>query len=475
MTLSDSTGEFNKVLIIEDDTGICNLIFRIIRDLGNDCITSNSFAEAEDIIEREKIFLIVMDYSLPDMNGTLFIKKLLEKHATIPPFIVTTGVGDERIAVEMMKLGARDYLIKDMTFLEILPEVIKRIYKEIDNEKKLDIMIKEKEKSDYQFKFISENIGDGITLIENDIIIFRSPAFYKIIGFNCDDIGKPSSNIFNIMHPDDIESVKERVNFGVSEKKSSDIFTYRILRNDGKFVWLEDEIRRKFDDDGSSIVIICTRDITERKNINDKLLESLNEKEILLKEIHHRVKNNLQIITSLLSLQGNQIKDTSIKNIFFDIQNRIRAMAMIHEHLYRSTEITLIDFYEYLKSLLATLSINYGNFKIEIDMNIQNIFLNIDSAIPCGLIINELITNTMKYAFKNSVYGGKVNINMSIVGDNYFLTYRDNGVGLPDDIIQNGSESLGLTLVNALVQQLNGGVEIYNENGANFNITFPKI
>ena len=462
-----------NILIIEDDIGIAMLVSGELNDMGFSVVHKERFTDVFNLINESNFFIVIMDYSLPDMSGVEFLKRIKDFDIKMPPFIVTTGMGDERVAVEMMKLGARDYIIKDLSFISILPEIVKKVSKEIDNENKLSLIISEKEQSDQKFKFISENIGDGITLIENESVIYRSPSLYKMLGFNENEIDGSVQAIFNGIHKDDKDEVIRRIELGKLNKSANDIFTYRFIKNDGAIIWLEDEIRRYYDNNNKVTVVTCTRDVTERMNNNQRLLESVKEKEVLLKEIHHRVKNNLQIITSLLSLQANQITDPVSKSFFLEIQNRIRAMAMIHEHLYRSSDITIIDFGEYVKGLLPLILGNFSRKTIQLDIDIKNIFFDIDTAIPSGLIINELITNSIKYGFSDTLERKPlIFVSLHKTERKYHMLIKDNGIGLPEKILREGSNSLGLTLVNALVQQLSADIKMYNENGAVFELTF---
>jgi len=206
----------------------------------------------------------------------------------------------------------------------------------------------------------------------------------------------------------------------------------------------------------------------------EKLELSLQEKEVLLKEVHHRVKNNLQIISSLLNLQSAFIKDEQILEIFRDSQDRVRSMALIHEKLYLSNNLAEINFAEYLSSLINTIFRTMGMQRRGINVQIQaeNLLLKIDAAVPCGLIVNELVSNTLKHAFPNG-NAGVVQIQLkATVGGDIMLSVADNGVGLPLGLNFKEAESLGLQLVNSLVQQLGGVIDLDQNSGTKFTITF---
>ena len=191
------------------------------------------------------------------------------------------------------------------------------------------------------------------------------------------------------------------------------------------------------------------------------LQESIQEKEVLLKEIHHRVKNNLQVISSLLNLQSMYIKDKEAFDVFKESQDRVKSMAMIHEKLYQSGNFAEIDFSQYIKNLTSSIYSSYGmdTKLIKLKISAENIFLDINNAIPCGLIINELVTNAIKHAFPSG-RSGEINIKFSRIDNKYILSVQDNGIGLPDSFIIEKTESLGMQLIYSLVSQLEGEFEV---------------
>ena len=214
-------------------------------------------------------------------------------------------------------------------------------------------------------------------------------------------------------------------------------------------------------------------EIEERYKVEDQLKSSLKEKDVMLKEIHHRVKNNMQIISSLLSLQTRYISDEKALDVFNDSQERIRSMALVHEKLYRSNDFSSIDFSEYIHDLVNNiLQREYTNVETAID--VKDVEMDINKAIPCGLIINELIMNAIKHAFPDD-REGTIEIVMHPQGDDsYVLTIADDGIGLPEDIDFKNTTTLGLQLVSGLVRQLQGNIDVDKTKGTKFTIIFPK-
>ncbi|MCZ7400589.1 MAG: ATP-binding protein [Candidatus Methanoperedens sp.] len=205
-----------------------------------------------------------------------------------------------------------------------------------------------------------------------------------------------------------------------------------------------------------------------------QLNKSIQEKEVLLREIHHRVKNNMQIVSSLLMLQSQNIEDKKYKDVFIDSQNRIHAMALIHEKLYQSESIAQINFKEYVSDIVSNIIGSYGQkSNIQIDINVENIPIKIDYAVPCGLIINELVTNSLKYAFPDGRQG-KIQISVTSNDNNMIrLSISDDGVGIPEDVDIRNTKTLGLELVTSLAEgQLHGEIILNRENGTEFQINF---
>jgi len=358
-----------KVLIVEDDGGIAELVREALEDIGCSCEMARTGKDALSHISSRRPDLIVLDYSLPDMQADELVAC-----AAMPPFIITTGRGDETTAVRLMRAGARDYLIKSHSFLAELPAVVDRVFREIGTEK------------------------------------------------------------------------------GLAE----------------------------------ALVVVETR-LREKEAL-------LAEKDVLIKEIHHRVKNNLQIISSLLRLQTPREPDEKITGIFLDLQSRIDAMALIHETLYESPDLAKIDFLSYLERLIGNLASVFGTEarSIHIECSGARTGISIDRAVPLGLIASELLTNALKHAFPIGWRGeALLAAKMEKADDGALvLEISDNGIGLGegrdntvkreeedsvsfDNIDDNGClniaiwerSSLGLKLVHILVDQLDAKITVSSVDG----------
>lgn len=231
-----------------------------------------------------------------------------------------------------------------------------------------------------------------------------------------------------------------------------------------------------YDNKGKLVGAIETiRDVTDFRDAQKKLKKSLDEKEMLLKEIHHRVKNNLMVISSLLELESRYIKDKAVLGVFKESQNRAKSMAYIHERLYRSTDLKRIDFGDYIQSLGEDIYETYviDPDRIKLNLKVEEVMVDINTSVPLGLIVNELLTNSMKYAFPGD-RSGEIELEFSCSGDEYLLRVADNGVGFPEDLDYKNSSSLGLQLVTSLTEQINGKISLLNKNGTEFKITFKE-
>jgi two-component sensor histidine kinase len=260
-------------------------------------------------------------------------------------------------------------------------------------------------------------------------------------------------------------------------KEKADYFETQLIDKFGELVWREIYLNPILDNNGKVIEVSgIGHDITEKKLAEEKIKQSLDEKEVLLKEVHHRVKNNLQVISSILNLQSSYVKDQGTLNILKESQNRIKSMAFIHESLYQTKDFSSINFSEYVVNLANNLMHSYSNFENEIKLNldIQNVFLNLDLAIPCGLIINEIVSNALKYAFVEKSQDGEISLTMKSDGKNLSLQIGDNGIGLPKEIDYRNTESLGLQLVVTLTDQLNGEITLDTTKGTKYTIIFNQ-
>lgn len=330
--------------------------------------------------------------------------------------------------------------------------------------------------SEERFRTTFELAGVGIARVALDGCFSEvNDRVCEMTGYTRDEITKLSFR--EITHPDDIETDLEyarQLLEGEIERYSMD---KRYLRKDSSLIWVRLTGSIVRDGEGRPRYFIAViEDITSQRAAELAVKNSLREKEVLLKEIHHRVKNNLQVISSLLSLQSTRIEDPRLRRVFKESQSRVRAMALIHEILYDSKDLAGIRLEVYVGRIVDGLMRTYGADpgRVQLVVEAEDLRLGIDEMVPCGLAINELISNSLKYAFPDG-REGRITIRVSQdESGGIVLVVRDDGVGLPDDLDLRSSQGMGMGLVLGLVEkQLGGRLELDRSHGTGFTIVIP--
>lgn len=305
---------------------------------------------------------------------------------------------------------------------------------------------------------------------------FISDNTSQLLGYSQAEMQEPGFWA-NHIHPDDASVILAESNLKLLQQ-GEHAHEYRFQHKNGHYLWIYDQLKLVRDEDNHPLEAIgYWIDISDRKLAEQQLVTSLQEKELLLKEIHHRVKNNLLVVSNILEFQSDYTQDPDTIKILEDSQHRIYSMALIHEKLYRSTDLARIDFDEYLENLLDNLAQSYANNhqNIELQLNINPVSLNVETAQPCGLIVNEVISNIFKHAFPER-NNGKISVDLyERESGEIYLKIADNGVGLPANLNLENSESLGLELIVTLAQQLKGNLQLDRQEGTCFELTFSEL
>jgi len=307
--------------------------------------------------------------------------------------------------------------------------------------------------------------------------IFVSEEFSKIFGLDSTGLIPLISDLLKFIRPSDYEVVSTSFE-SLLESGTPFIIEFWIERNDG----IERAVRGQGEVELDQLhnikhVTFIIQDITERKRMEEELLEASIEKEILLKEIHHRVKNNMQVISSLLSMQSRSIQDPKIQELFKETQARVKSLALVHEQLYKSTNLNKINYRIYIQKIINYFLQSHviARGTITCNLDCPDIELTIEKAVPCSLIISELLTNTIKHAFPDD-QRGEIWIHFSFNPELnwYTLDYRDNGIGIHHESKQGKESGIGSTLITGLTRQLSGGMSVENvETGVHYCLTFP--
>ncbi len=326
--------------------------------------------------------------------------------------------------------------------------------------------------SETRFRALFENSREALSLDKSGIQVLCNQSFLSLFGFdNFEEcLGKPTTDH---VAPDQRKMIDEFSKLRSQGIPAPILYETRGRRKDGTDFDMEVHVS-PYESQGEIYTLVTLVDFTERKRAEKALVESLKEKEVLLREIHHRVKNNMQIISSLLRLQAGTLKDHDAKTIFQSCQDRIRSMSLVHEKLYMSKSLSGINFLDYINSLTSSLfQINkVSSDLIQLKLDIEEVFFDIQTAIPCGLILNELISNSLKYAFPLG-RKGTIEISLASLGNNsYRLIVKDDGIGFSQEVDFENPEFFGIQIVKLLTDQLGGEVLLKRDFGTTFEISF---
>jgi hypothetical protein len=459
-----------QVLYVDDETTLLDLSKIFLEQPGDMTVTTTtSTLEAIQILATKKFDTIVSDYQMPEMDGIEFLKYLKAKGDTTP-VIIFTGRGREEVVMEALNAGADFYLQKGGDSKAQFAELSNKIRYAVSRRRALTAFRESEEK----YRHIVDTAEEGIwTVDEHFIITYTNRRMAEMLGYRPDEIlGRAVQSFMPESELADHAVHSRHQKEGVSEQ-----FERQFLRRDGSILWVYVSVTPVRDANGTfKGSFAMYSDITERKRAAKALEASLREKELLLKEIHHRVKNNLQTISSLLYLQSLSTDDEQQVALLKDARSRVISMGLIHQKLYQSADIAHIPFIDYIRDLIDFLADSYGIDPEKVHTIVRvtppDLTMELDTGIPCGLILNELITNAFKYAFRGRE-GGTITITMEQDPRQYALTVSDNGNGIPPDLDLSTTKSLGMTIVSDLVSQLEGELEIVRQPGATYRIQFP--
>lgn len=486
-----------NLLIVDDGAAVRKLLRKALELAGHQVHEAGDGVEALDILQRGPVDAIISDILMPRMDGYRLCHELRrsERFRTLP-FIFHTATyttpADEKLSLEM---GADAFLHKPAsitTIMEVLARVTTRpraprpaeamagaetpeadVLRQYSDRlvAKLEKRNLELTEAEAKFRILVEQSITGIYIIQGDRFVYVNPRMAEIFGRTAGELtAKP---LFEFIHPADRALAAENLRRRLSGEVPSIRYQLRMLHLSGAVLHAEVHGGRA-EYGGQPSVIGTLLDITERKQTEERIQAALREKEVLLKEIHHRVKNNLQVVSSLLRLQSRSLKSPETIAAFEESCARVHSMALVHEKLYQSKSLSELDFATYAESLTDSLLHAYGTDPsvVRVRLDMEPVRLDINQAIPCALILNELVSNALKYAFPDG-RAGEIRIRLRTgAAGSICLMVGDNGVGLPADIEPPKAETLGLQLVVTLVSQLRASLEIRRTHGTGYALTF---
>jgi two-component sensor histidine kinase/DNA-binding response OmpR family regulator len=453
------------VLLVDDDPDDVEIITRQLeREFSGVEVEQAAASEQFDrALEAGRFNLVITDFQLQWGDG-LAALRAVKRRFPYRPVIMFTATGTQEVAVEAMKLGLDDYIVKS-------PEHYVRLLSSV--REGLRRGEAERRGSDLQLRLdhLLGRINLGVFRAEPGGRLLECNApFLRLLGVDSLEVAQ---DIFAREFAAGMVTDKSPLDKSVMSPARE----VRVPFPGGERWFLVEEVIVTTAS-GLQMVDGLAEDITERKKVDLQIQAALREKEALLRELFHRVKNNLQVVSSLLNLQSEALTDEQAREMFREGRHRIHSMALIHERLYQAKDLARIDIKQYVHDLASELFFAYGvsaeRIRLAVDVNTDGAIIDIEKAVPLGLIINELLTNALKYAFPDG-RAGEMTVRIEPAPGNMLkLTVADDGVGLPAGIDVNDPATLGLQLVSTLAEQLRGSLEARPQPGATFTITFPK-
>ena len=462
-----------RVLILEDRPEDAELMLHELRRDGFEPVWERLQTEVELLTALQSPpEVILADYHMPELEAPRALELVRSLNLDIP-FIVVSGAIGEDLAVAIMRQGATDYLLKDR--LKRLGPAVKHALEEKhlrDDKRRAEQALRASEARFYSFMNNSPALAfikdqDGRILYLNNtcerawnitLAECRGKLDHEL--WPADDAAQLRAHDLSVISRDEPSRLIEKLP-ARSGAPARHMLSFRFPFRDAQ---------------GTRLIGGVSVDVSERMQAEAALASALAAKEVLLKEVHHRVTNNLQIISSLLSLQSGLLPDPSLTRVLLETQRRVESMAMIHERLCNQDQLDHLDFREYVDTLARQLfqACGVNSDLVRLRLELEPLSLELSQAIPCGLILNELLTNALKYAFPDG-REGDILVALRCDSDNFVtLGVADNGIGFPAGFEWNSSSSLGLRIVEILTRQLRGSLHRQPGTGADFSLSFQR-
>ncbi len=458
-----------RILLVEDDPGNAELVRRTLQRSGYSVEIAPGVAAGLKALGREdsgEFMALLLDYRLPD-GEPWQVADAAQTRVPELPVVFVTAVSDEKVVIEALRRGFADYVKKTDGFWNELPLVLERVARLGRLKGRLD-------ETSALMSAIVEHSSDLVAVYDGDgKLVYVSPVCLTLLGMQPDElIGR---SWMEIVVPEDVEHLLKML----ASLEESDFHpaTLRCCHKEGSIAWVEARAAKlKTATSAQPMVVLTLHDVTAQREHEERMEASLKEKEVLLGEIHHRVKNNLQVVQSLLRMSARLLPPGKARTAAEATIQRINAMALVHERLYRAQDMASLSLSNYLRDLfkgvVASNSAPPGQIQLRLDT--EEIPLTLDLAIPFGLLVNELISNSFKHGFPEN-RPGTIGISIHRVDGVVRLVVTDDGVGLPAHFDAASSPSMGLKLAASLAHQLGGSLNFSNGNGCRVEADLKRL
>ena len=459
----------NQILLVEDDLISRMALKEQIQDLKLGSVSeAKNDVEVFNLADQKDFDIILMDVQLRNSRTGIEICKELQGKGLSVPFVFVTGNSDHATFQEILKTTPHAILGKPVDITQLRNAILTGIANKQATDRKYSL------NSDKLLSLIYETAKVGMCVTDDQGNFVRvNQAYCENYGYEEKElIGQNFTKVLPAEMHDHAQKIHNEFIFqSITEMPSE----WHVKTKDGKIKDVFVTAGRMVNEDNKVYKVTTVTDITDRKNRIRKLQKSLDEREVLEKEIFHRVKNNLNMVVSLFQLQKSRISENSeALGILSSGILRVKSLALLHEKLYKQGDVLTIDVKDYITQL-SNLLLDGNELKNHISINLEDYNCDLDTAVSIGLIVNELQTNVIKHAFDDEQKDKLIELMLSDDQNQITLEVRDNGTAIPDDFLNNNWNSLGIQMINSLTDQLNGSFDFRNDEGMKcFSISFPK-
>jgi two-component system response regulator len=457
------------VLLVEDDPGTAELVRRTLEHSGYLVkIAPGVLAGMKELCgaESDDYAVLLLDYNLPDGEPWQLADAA---QARVPevPVVFVTAASDEKVAIEAVRRGFADYVKKVSGFWDELPAVLERVARLSRLKVQLD-------ESSALMRAVVEHSSDLVTVADGEgKLVYVSPVCAAVLGWSPEEL--LGRQWMEILAAEDREAIGKALLD--PEGSLAQTITVRCGRKDGSIAWMEARAARlKATSSAQTMIVLTLRDVTAQRAQEQRTQASLREKEVLLREVYHRVKNNLQVIQSLLKMRARSLPAGETRMAIESTVQRVHAMALVHERLYQVEDLARVSLTGYLRDLfdgvVASSSRQPGQVHLELDA--EEIHLTLDGAIPFGLLINELLSNNLKHAFPGNRQG-TIAVSIHRVEGAVKMVVQDDGVGLPENFNAAACPSMGMKLAASLAHQLGGKLAFTSDHGCRVETNLSRL